>query len=146
MVKPLTVTVVILVLVLFASETLGLFSSLRLIGSRGTVKVVGVGVYWDANCTSPVYSVDWGSMEPGSVRNVTFFIRNEGNEPALLFLATDNWNPPNASAFITLNWDYIGDLIYPHQTIMVTLTLSIALITDGMKGFSFDIIIGVNEL
>jgi len=108
------------------------------------VEVIGVGVYWDANCSSPVYSLDWGSVEPGSIKNQTVFIRNEGNEPSTLFLNTTNWNPPDASDFIELNWDYNGYIVRPQATTEVTLTLSVAPVTEGVKDFSFDIIIGVN--
>jgi len=145
MTKQLIVIGVIIVIVLLASQTiLGQFSSLHLIGSRGTVTAKGVGVYWDINCSSPVSSLDWGSVKPGSVQNITVFIRNEGNEPSTLFLNTTNWNPPNASNFIKLKWDYNEYIIYPQQTTRVTLMLSIAPITEELKDFNFDIIIGVN--
>jgi len=146
MLKPLTVIAVVIVIVLLASETiLGQFFSFRLIGSRGKVTVIGVGVYLYADCSGRVDSLDWGSLEPGSVKNTTFFIRNEGNVPSTLFLNTTNWNPITASDFIKLNWDYNGYIIYPQQTTKVTFTLSIAPVTEGIKDFTFDIIIGVNE-
>lgn len=141
----MTVIAVVIVIVLLASETiLGQFSSFRLIGSRGKVKVIGVGVYSDINCSNPVDSLNWGSIEPGSIKNQTVFIRNEGNEPSTLFLNTTNWNPQNASNFIELKWDYNGYIIYPQETTEVTLTLSVAPVTEGVKDFNFDIIIGVN--
>ena len=145
--KQLTVIAVIIVIVVFASETiLGQLPFFRLIGNRGKVTVVGVGVYWDANCSSPVYSLDWGSVEPGSIKNQTVFIRNEGNEPSTLFLNTTNWDPPDASDFIELKWDYNGYIIYPQDPpTEVTLTLSVAPVTEGVRDFNFDIIIGVNE-
>jgi len=147
MIKPLTVIAVVIVVVLFASESiLGQLSSLRLIGSRGKLTVLGVGVYWDANCSSPIYSLDWGRVELGSLKNITVFIRNEGNEPSTLFLNTTNWNPSNASNFIRLSWDYNGSIIPSQQTTKVTLMLSIAQTAEGIKDFTFDIIIGVNEL
>jgi len=108
------------------------------------VTFVGVGVYLDANCGNPVYSLDWGSVEPDSIKNQTVFIRNEGNAASTLFLNTTNWNPLNASDFIELNWDYNGYIIYPQETTEVTLTLFVAPVTEGVKDFNFDIIIGVN--
>jgi len=145
MIKPSTVIAVIFVIVLLASETiLGQFSSFHLIGSRGKVTVIGVGVYWDINCSSPVYSLDWGSVQPGSIKNQTVFIRNEGDEPSTLFLNTTNWNPPDASDFIELKWDYNGYIINPKENTKVILSLFIAPVTEGLKDFNFDIIIGVN--
>lgn len=145
MIKPLVIIAVIIVIVLLASETIfGQFSSLRIIGSKGTVRIFGVGVYFDAGCNNPVNYLDWGSIEPNSVRNVTVFICNEGNEPSSLFLVADNWTPVNASDFMALKWDYNGRTIQPYETIQVMLTLSIASVPQGITDFSFDIKIGVD--
>jgi len=145
MLKPLIVVAIVLILLLFVSDALlGQFSSLRLIGSKGRVKVWGVGVYWDVNYTSPVYSLDWGQVEPSSMKNITVFVRNEGNEPARLFLDASGWSPVNASNFMTLTWDYDGDIIDPGQAAKVTLTLSVSAVTGVIRDFSFDIVIGVN--
>ena len=145
MLKPLMIIAIVVVLVLFVSDgILGQFSSLHLIGSKGRVKNLGVGVYWDANCTSPVYSLDWGKVEPSSMKNITVFVRNEGNEPSTVFLNTSGWNPANASNIMTLTWDYDGDIIDSSQTAQVMLTLSVSAVTGVIKDFNFDIIIGVN--
>jgi len=152
-IKPLIGIAVILILILFVSESsLGPLSYLRLISSRGNVKVLGVGVYWDANCTSPIEFLDWGSLEPDSVKNKTVFIRNEGNEPSILFLNTDNWQPANLSRYMTLTWNYNGAEILPDLTLKVTLTLSTSaspdfisyIIANDVKRFNFDTMIGVN--
>ena len=123
---------------------MGQLSSIRLIGSRGTLKTEGVGVYWDQNCTSSVHSFDWGIVEPDSLKNATVFVRNEGNGASSLFLAADNWSTSNASDFISLNWDYSGYTLLPNQVTKVVLTLFIASNIEGVKDFTFDIIIGVN--
>ena len=113
--------------------------------SVNTIQVaVGVGVYWDANCSFSVSSLDWGSVFPGSVTNITVFIRNEGDAPSTLFLRASNWSPVNASNFLALNWDYNNSVVYSRQTIKVVLTFSVASAAEGITGFSFDVIIGVN--
>jgi hypothetical protein len=137
----------IIIVVLLASGTiLAQLSSFKLIGSRGTVTVVGVGAYWDPNCISSVSSMDWGTIELGTVKDKIIFIRNEGNAPSTLFLATNNWNPINASKFITLTWDYDDSIISSQQVIKVTLTLSSSSNTEGIQDFTFDILIGVNQI
>lgn len=120
----------------------GQFYSATLISNKGTVKVINVGAYWDQNCSNRVYSINWGTLELGSSRNVTIFIKNEGNDVITLFLLTENWDPQNASSFITLEWDYHGKALNPEEIIQVTLNLHIALNTTGIESFSFDIIIG----
>lgn len=107
----------------------------------GTIKGIGVGVYWDSGCSNQVTSVDWGTVEPGSTKNVTVFIRNEGNVPETLSLETENWNPQNASSYMSLTWDYGGQAINVDEVVQVTLSLSISDTIEGITNFSFDIVI-----
>jgi hypothetical protein len=78
--KPLTALLVVISLTLLTSNIINsqLLFSTR-ITNQGKVEVIGVGVYWDSNCTRIVSTIDWGVMTPGSTKNVTMFIRNEGN-------------------------------------------------------------------
>jgi len=119
----------------------GLMSASVHLQSVGTVKALGVGVYWDNVCSQTVPSIDWGSAEPGAVKNVTVYIRNEGNAPITLSLQTANWNPTNATNYISLSWNYGGQTIGPNQVVAVTLSLSISADIQGITTFSFDIVI-----
>lgn len=111
------------------------------IGSQGTVKATGVGVYLDGSCSNAVSFVDWGTNEPGSTKNITVYIRNEGNGVITLFLGTDNWTPSNASNYMALSWDYAGQPIGPQEVVQIALTLSTSPDIEGITNFSFDIII-----
>jgi len=139
--KPLAVLVSLVVLVVFASGFTQ--SSVRIVG-RGTVKAVGVGVFWDSNCTNSVSFIDWGMVEPGSMNNVTVYVRNEGNVAANISLTTENWNPSNASDYLALNWNYDGRQLNPLEVAQVMLTLTVSSSVQGIESFSFDIIISVN--
>ena len=109
--------------------------------SVGTVKAVGVGVYWDSGCSQAVSSIDWGLADPGSVRNVTVYVKNEGNAPITLSLQTVNWNPAEAADYISLSWDYGGQAIGVNQVVAVTLSLSISSNIQGITTFSFDVVV-----
>jgi hypothetical protein len=111
------------------------------LNSVGTVKALGVGVYWDNGCSQAVSSMDWGLAEPGAVKNVTVYIRNEGNTPITLYLQTSNWNPTNAADYISLSWNYSGQTIGANQVVTVTFSLSISSNIQGITTFSFDIVI-----
>jgi len=111
------------------------------ISNVGSVKTIGVGVYWDENCTSGVSFIDWGMLEPGSSENVTVYVRNEGNSVAILSMETSNWNPSNASNYITLSWNYGGQSINIGGIVKVTFTLSVSASIEGITSFSFDILI-----
>ncbi|MGQ9679903.1 MAG: hypothetical protein ACUVV4_03960, partial [Candidatus Bathyarchaeia archaeon] len=110
--KPLAVLLSIVALTALASGFMQ--SSVRIVG-RGTVKAVGVGVFWDINCTSPVSFIDWGMVEPGSINNVTIYVRNEGNVASSISLATENWNPSSASDYLALSWNYDGQQLNPQE-------------------------------
>jgi len=105
------------------------------------VEANGVGVYWDINCSNIVSSIDWGTLEPGSSKNIIVYIRNEADEPQFLNMSTINWNPSKASEYITLIWNYSGRLIYPGEILQIKLVLSISRYIEGISNFSFDILI-----
>jgi len=113
----------------------------RTISNAGSVKAVGVGVYWDAGLTNKVSSIDWGLVEPGSNENASVYVRNEGNSIVNLTLSTSNWNPSNASTYMTLTWDYGGQSLSVGEAVQVTLTLWISSNIQGITNFSFDIVI-----
>ena len=107
----------------------------------GTIRAVGVGVYWNGGCSNIVTSVDWGVVEPGATKNVNVYIKNEGSDPVTLSLATENWNPAAASSYMSLTWDYGGQVIVADGVVEVTLTLSVSDTIEGITSFSFDIVI-----
>lgn len=111
------------------------------IGSRGSVKALYFGVYWDSECSNPVSNIDWGIMEPGSSVNVTIYIRNEGNAPMRIALNATNWNPSNASHYMRLEWDYSGQILQPNENIKTVLFLVVSLDALKVTDFSFDILI-----
>jgi len=138
--------VLIILLVLVASigsttHILGQLATFMALTSSGVVKTVGVGVYWDESCSKPVTSIDWGMVEPGSQKNQSVYIRNEGNADITLSLNTENWNPASASNYITLTWDYDNRTLAPNQVIAVTLTLSVLSNITEVESFTFTIVI-----
>jgi hypothetical protein len=105
---------------------------------------VGVGVFWDSNCTSPVSFIDWGMVEPGFMNNVTVYVRNEGNVIASISLATENWSPSNASDYLALSWNYDGRQLGSQEVIPTILALTVSSSVHGIESFSFDIIISIS--
>lgn len=114
------------------------------VGSAGTVKAVGVGVFWDISCTKRVSLINWTLVEPGSLNNATVYIRNEENSPVTLNLNTTNWNPTSIQEenYMILKWDYANQTLKPNDNaIPVKLTLVVSSSIQGITDFSFDIII-----
>jgi hypothetical protein len=142
-----TVTIATLMLVLYTltlsavAQVTSSWNRNKTISNTGSVKAIGVGVYWDQNCTNPVSAIDWGILEPGSTKNVTIYIRNEGNSAVSLGMETSNWSPSNASNYIALSWDYDGSSIDPSVVVSVIFTLAVSASIEGITSFSFDITI-----
>ena len=113
----------------------------KTVSSSGSVKGVGVGVYWNQACTNVTSSISWGMLDPGSNVNKTIYIRNEGNSAATLSMTTSNWNPTSASSYMTLSWDYGGQTLSVNQVVQVKLTLAVSSSVTGITNFSFDITI-----
>jgi len=129
-------------LVIFVLAMLGpvmsLVQSSKTISSSGSIRGIGVGIYQYQNCTSPVSSIDWGMLDPGSNKNVTVYIRNEGNSASNLTMNSADWNPSTASNYITLTWNYTGQTLSVGQVIPVKFTLSVSSSISGITDFSLE--------
>jgi len=136
----LTLVVYILTLCL-VGPAMSAVQTNRTISNVGAVKAIGVGVYKEQACTSIVTSIDWGTIEPGSNVNKTYYIRNEGNSASTLSLQTSNWKPSEAANYIDLSWDYGGQSIAVGAVVRVTFTLSVSSSIQSITSFTFDITI-----
>ena len=122
-------------------NTLSLVQTSRTIPNSGSLKGIGVGVYWDSACTNRTSSISWGALEPGSNKTVTVYVKNEGNSAATLSKFTQNWNPSTASDPMTLNWNYAGQTLSVNQVLQIKLTLTISPTISGIATFGFDVLI-----
>ena len=122
-------------------STLSLVQTSRTVSNAGSVKGIGVGIYWDSACTNSVSSINWGVLDPGSTKTVTVYVRNEGNSVATLSKATQNWIPSTASSYMTLNWNYSGQTLSVNQVLQTKLSLVVSSTISGITSFSFDITI-----
>lgn len=122
-------------------STVAVMQWTRRIPNSATLKLVGVGVYKDVNFTIPVTSIDWGLVEPGEQKNYTAYIKNESNIPITLTMWTEDWDPANASSFITLTWSYDGSEIVVDDSIVVTFFLDVNATISGIDAFAFTFVI-----
>lgn len=115
------------------------------IPSHGNLKIEGMGIYDDRNCSVATTYLDWGTLEPGTTKTITLYIRNEGNQQATIFMTAENWNPAETTNYMHLNWNYSGETLDPKEVVEVTLTLSVSSTVENIVDFSFDVTIGANE-
>ena len=100
-----------------------------------------IGVYWDAKCTKTVTSIDWGNLTPGATEEVAVYVRNEGNQTVALNLTPQNWNPANASQYLTFSWNYRNSVIEAGSALTVSQTLNVTSpYPDGFSHVTFDVL------
>ncbi len=112
------------------------------VSNYGSVRgAFGIEIYWSQQANDRVSSIDWGTLEPGSNKSVTIYVRNEGKKSVSLSFYTSEWNPSEAADYLSLNWDYEGQSVGVGEVVQVTFTLSIAPSTKGIETFGFNITI-----
>ena len=116
-----------------------IYESIPQIYNYGTVRVIGVEVYADANLTQILNWIEWGVLDPGQNKSYSAWVQNIGNDAQKLVTWTESWNPVNASDWISLSWDYGGSWVPVNGSIPVVFTLHIDPNIEGVTTFSFDI-------
>jgi hypothetical protein len=133
----------VLTSLLFLLATLSVVSALRTftvnVGNVGTVKTIGLGVYWDSACTNKTSAIQWGTLYPNMTVSETLYIKNLGSVAAQLNFNCSNWNPSNCPAYISLAWNYNGGLLSSNQADQVILSLTVSANCTGITSFSFTI-------
>ncbi len=111
------------------------------IPNAGAIKSIGFGIYWNSACTNRATSITWGTIDPGSSKSVTVYVKNEGNAAATLTKTVKNWVPTAAASYLSMNWNYTNQLVGVNKVQPVKLTLSVASNITAIDSFSFDIVI-----
>ena len=115
-----------------------------LLKNRSSLKVsaveaaVTLGVYWDANCSTPVQSIDWGNLVPGEQKKIPMYVRNEGNDSCLLSLQAVDWQGDNASNCVSFSCE--EPQIMSGKTVQISPSLLVFSNASAISSFSFNII------
>jgi hypothetical protein len=139
---PAIIAVIVLSLILSGltvASVRSLYETSSTISSVGTLKAIGIGVYWADDLTSRVSTINWGYLVPGGQKSFTIYVHNEGIIPLTLSISASNWNPASASSYLTLTWSQINQPIKAGATVAVTLTLAVSESITGISSFNFDI-------
>ena len=128
--------------------------------SIATIETIGVKAFWDQNLTSPVETINWGTLYPGSSSEIAIYLQSESNVPVRLGRTEENWTfsdshdmksdpPANIQRGAYIEWDYGNTTIAPEEVIRVGLTLTVDsssefvgfLISNEVTHFSFEMLI-----
>jgi len=136
-------TMCILIAVILGTIT-GSFNANKTVHAN-SVRGFGAEIHWDQGCTHRTLSFDWGSIEPGSNKTFAVYIRNEGDSAVCLSMATSNWAPSAAYSYMTLNWNYSGQILSVGKVIPLELILAVSPSVTGITHFSFDLTIATTS-
>jgi len=123
----------------------GLLSASRTLPNTGVVRATGIGVYWDRSCTNETSVISWDTLTPNSTKSYVVYVKNNGTVNVILSMATDGWDPPAASSYISLGWNCSGYTLSRNNVVAAYLTLSVSPAVTGFTNFSFDIIVTGTE-
>jgi hypothetical protein len=138
--------VLLIVLVLTVVQSVNLPEKPSILVASALETTSPIQAYWDSNCENTVTSVDWGQLNPGAEKNYCIYIRNEGTNPMLLDLTTNNWFPTVAEQNITLSWNYDGCPVCTNEVTPVELSLHVSPKISGLMDFRFYIQLGGEEI
>ncbi len=139
--KKTTLATICLLLIMFFGIAIGGFASNISVVQANSVQGVGAGIYWDQDCTNRTLSLNWGSIEAPSSNNLTIYVRNEGNSAVSLRISASNWTPSRASSYMSLIWNYSGQILKANEAIPIKLTLQVSPTIIDVTDFNFDTII-----
>ena len=139
--KKLIFESVCILLIIFFSAAIGDFSLSKSVVKADSVKGIGVGIYWDQNCANRTISLNWELIDPGSSCNLTVYVKNECNSAVSLGLCTSNWAPSSSASYISLSWNYTGQVLKTAEVIPLELKLTLSPTIIDITDFSFETII-----
>jgi archaellum component FlaG (FlaF/FlaG flagellin family) len=107
----------------------------------GSISAVNLGVYTDIGCTVSCTSLSAGTVSPGGTVTQTVYIKNTGNVPETLTMATSNWvgTPANSTSVMTFAWDKQNTVLNAGSSTPAILTLTVASNVGTLTSFSFSV-------
>jgi hypothetical protein len=130
----------LIVLIIFAAYAAYMGSIT--IHNVGNFYAVGIAAYQDPACTENLTQINWGTVYAGNSQTYVAYLQNEGSTNLTLTLTYGNWVPSNAPNFMSLSWNYAGEVIAPGQVLTATFTLATIYApypAINFTSFSFDI-------
>jgi hypothetical protein len=136
--KGLTAFSIIIVLLSIFSVNLLINRHSRMSASA-VEAATSIGIYWDANCSTPVQSIDWGNLVPGGQKKISMYVRNEGSNSFFLSLETADWQGDNQSNCMSFSCE--RPLIGLGGTVQINPSLTVFSNASAVSSFSFNIIV-----
>jgi hypothetical protein len=118
----------IMISCLVAGTAIGLLISEQVLTSSGNIVILNLSIktYSDSACTNQINTLSWGTLNQGSHKEITIYLKNSGNVPATLDCSFTGWNPSIASNYITISWNRNGSTIGPGEILSAKFSLDVS--------------------
>jgi hypothetical protein len=130
---------------LFQTQAAGSTITIVIVSNGSVNQISGLQVYSDSALTLPITSIAWGALSPGTSGTSIIYLKNTGNVPLTLSIATNTFVPASASTYLTLTWNRGGVLLQPQTSTPATFTLTVSNSIVGVTTFTFNIVITGTE-
>jgi len=127
--------------VLLVAITAGLLTTTQNVPGSGTISAIGLGVYSDSGCTTPLTSISFGSVNPGTQVTQTIYLKNTGNIAENLTMTVSSWSPSNAGTYLTITWSPTTSPLAAGAVTSATVTLAASSSAGALSTFSFNLAI-----
>jgi hypothetical protein len=128
-------------LFLLASVSLAQQTFQEEVASSGTIRTIGVTLFWENACTNQVTSVSWGTITPGVLVDKYVYVRNDGTTTAMLSMSCNNWVPATAASYMVFSWNCSNYALLRSAITCAKLTLTVQPDIIGVADFSFMILV-----
>ena len=128
----LAVVALVVAVIIFTSATLQ---------THGTIvtNTPDLKLYSDFECTKIISAIEWGELRVGGNSTVTVYVKNTGNVPLTLNLATSNYDPPSAKNYLTLTWNQEETKLTPSSVVAGDFILRASQLIVDITEFRFQV-------
>jgi hypothetical protein len=128
-------------LFVLASVSLAQQTFQQQVASSGTIKTIGVTLFWDHTCTNKVTSVSWGAITSGGSVDKYVYVRNDGTTTATLSMSYGSWVPATAASYMAFRWNCSNYALSLNAITCAKMTLTVQPNITGVVNFSFMILV-----
>jgi len=141
--KMLLLLIPLCALIIASPQIAALLFTTQAIPSSGIIASAEASVFSDANCTTPIDSIEWGYLYINQPVNQTIYIKNIGTKPVIIIVETGEPSPVEASVLV-FSYNYQIAPLAPGDVYECVLSLTLPQ-TVSFTTFSFDVIINSGE-
>jgi hypothetical protein len=109
--------------------------------TNAPISSINVDIYTDAEATTKLTSLHWGTLSPGGQITRTVYIKNSGNTAETLGMSVTDWSPTQAGSVVSVTWNKEGSILAAGAIVPATLTLQVSSNPGSVTSFSMNIVI-----